>query len=197
MNLRQIIFAFATFAFLISAVPQTSSAQWSIGASYEIRDEVPESGFGIRIERALLQKAPIIDLALRGHFSFFNEKNNINFADGQTSYSYSQDITNYDYGIAAVGGVTVGPISPYVGVGLGATSLDISRDNLPQNALLDQNADDSSIFWNGFVGAKVSIIPALKPFVEYRLEDISDYENELRDINNSDGRLIFGVSLSF
>lgn len=197
MKLKKIVFAIASFALLISAVPETSSAQWSFGASYEIRNEEPKSGFGLRIERALLQKAPLINLGLRGHFSYFSKENNINFDDGQTTYSYSQDIVNYDYGLAAVGGISVGPISPYVGLGLGATSLDISRENLPQNAPFDEEADDSAIYWNGFVGAKVSIIPALKPFVEYRLEDISNYENELRDIQGSDGRLIFGLSLSF
>ncbi len=67
-------------------------------------------------------------------------------------YSYSQDITNYDYGVAAVGGVSVGPISPYVGLGLGASSTDIRRNDMPTTAPLDEEADDRSSYWNGFVG---------------------------------------------
>jgi opacity protein-like surface antigen len=195
--MKKFLFVFAAVALLISAVPQTSSAQWSLGASYEIRDKAPKSGFGVRIERAILEKAPLVDLGLRAHFSYFNDENNVDYNDGSVTYSYSQDITNYDYGIAAVGGVTVGPISPYVGLGLGSSNVDIDRNDLPSGSPFDPQADDNSIYWNGFVGAKVSIIPALKPFVEYRFEDISNYKNELRDVENSNGRLIFGLSLSF
>ncbi|MDZ7681899.1 MAG: hypothetical protein U5J63_09375 [Fodinibius sp.] len=37
----------------------------------------------------------------------------------------------------------------------------------------------------------------IQPFVEYRLEDVSNYKEELQDVRNSNGRMIFGVSLSF
>jgi opacity protein-like surface antigen len=196
MKLKKIILAFATFALLLSAVPQTSSAQFSLGASYEIRDEDPKNGFGLRIERAILEKLPVVNLGLRAHFSYFSDENNVDYNDGSATYSYSQDITNYDYGLAAVGGVSVGPISPYVGLGLGASSLDISRDDMPNNSPFDEESDDSSIYWNGFAGAKLSILP-IQPFVEYRLEDVSNYKDELQDIKSSNGRLMFGISLSF
>lgn len=196
MKLKRIAFAFATVALLFSVLPQNVLAQWSLGASYEIRNEDPKNGFGLRIERDILQKLPIVNLGLRAHFSYFNEENNINFNDNGSSFSYSQDVTNYDYGLAAVGGVSIGLINPYVGLGLGASSLDITRDDLPSGAPLDEGADDSAIYWNGFVGAKLAALP-IQPFVEYRLEDVADYKNELRDVKSSDGRLIFGVSLSF
>lgn len=194
MKFNKLLLAFAAFALLLTTVPETSSAQWSLGASFEVRDEVPENGFGVRLERDLLQKAPLVNLGLRAHFSYFNEGNSVS----GSGINYSQNITNYDYGLAAVGGVSVGLISPYVGLGLGSSTLDVNRDDLPNDSPLDEEASDSAIYWNGFVGAKVSIVPALKPFVEYRLEDVSDYEDELSDnINQSNGRLIFGVSLAF
>lgn len=196
MKINKIIFAFATITLILSAIPVSVSAQMSVGASYELRDEEPTSGFGFRIERELLESAPVVNLGLRAHFSYFSDENDVDYSEEGVSYSYSQDITNYDYGLAAVGGVSVGPISPYVGLGLGASSTDISRNNLPTTAPLDEEADDSSIYWNGFVGGKISVLP-LQPFVEYRLEDVSDYEDELRDYDSSTGRLIFGISLSF
>lgn len=168
-------------------------AQWSLGASYEIRNEEPKNGFGVRIERALLEKAPLINLGLRAHFSYFNDENSVS----ESGITYSRELTNYDYGLAAVGGVTVGPISPYVGLGLGSSTLDVNRNDLPENSPTEKNSNDSAIYWNGFVGAKVSIIPALKPFVEYRLQDVSNYKQELNNIEESDGRLIFGISLEF
>ncbi|MDZ7681900.1 MAG: outer membrane beta-barrel protein [Fodinibius sp.] len=138
MKLKKILLAFAAFAVLLSAAPQTASAQWSLGASYEIRNEEPKNGFGARIEREILGGLPLVNVGIRAHFSYFNDENSINYNDGSTSYSYSQDITNYDYGLAAVGGVTVGPINPYVGLGLGATSLDVNRSDLPNNSAFNK-----------------------------------------------------------
>lgn len=195
MKLKKIILAVAAFAMLWTAAPQVSLSQTSIGASYEIRDEDPQNGFGVRIQHELLERAPVVNVGLRAHFSYFSDENNITYNQNGTSYSYSQDITTYDYGLAAVGGVSVGMIDPYIGLGLGASTLNVSRDDL-NTAPFDEEAEDSSIFWNGFVGAKVSALP-VQPFVEYRLEDVAGYEDELNDVRNSNGRLIFGVSLSF
>ena len=188
MDLKKLLLPFAAALLLFSATPQTATAQWSIGASYEIRNEDPQNGFGARIERDILQKLPIVNLGIRAHFSYFSEDNYV----GRNNVTYGE-ITNYDYGLAAVGGVTVGPISPYVGLGLGASTLDIQGSDA-QNP----GADDSSVYWNGFIGSEVSLLPFIKPFVEYRLQDVSNYKDEISNISKqSDGRLIFGVSLQF
>lgn len=187
MKINKVILAFATIALILSAIPQSVSAQMSVGASYELRDEEPISGFGIRIERALLEKAPIVNLGLRAHISYFND--NIILEES----GYSNDISNYDYGLAAVGGVSVGMISPYVGVGVGASTMEVSRAGSVNRP---ENSEDTSFYWNGLVGGKITVLP-IQPFVEYRLDEISDYENELGDVERSSGRLIFGVSLSF
>lgn len=192
MKFRKIALPLMFVGLLLSAAPQTSLAQWSVGASYEIRQEVPKHGFGFRIERAVLEKAPLINLGVRAHFSYFNEENYV----GKNDVEFGE-VTNYDYGLAAVGGVSVGPISPYVGLGLGASTFDATIEDAGNAQIDDQNPDDNVVYYNGFVGAKVSIIPALKPFVEYRLEDTADYKDELKNIRDSNGRLIFGVSLSF
>ncbi|WP_441000696.1 outer membrane protein [Fodinibius sp. SL11] len=190
MKFTESILAIVVIALSLGVMPQMSYGQTSIGASYEIRDEDPQNGFGFRLERGILNKVPIVDLGLRAHFSYFND--DISYADR----TYSTDITSYDYGLAAVGGISLGLVSPYVGLGLGASTLDVTRQDLG-NVDRPENSDDSSIYWNGFVGAKVSPIPMIKPFVEYRFEDVSNYSDELSDIKNSNGRLIFGISLSF
>jgi hypothetical protein len=185
MKIKKILLAFVAFALLITAIPQTSVAQWSLGASYEIRNQNPENGFGVRLEREILKKVPIINLGLRGHFSYFSEDNYVNENDVNIG-----DIVTYDYGIAATAGFSLGLLSPYVGTGLGAQTLDIDET-------------DNNIFWNGFVGAKVSPLPVIKPFVEYRFQSAESFEalvdgastSDIRDGNT--GRLIFGVSLSF
>ena len=182
MKFKKILVFVAAFAIAITVVPQTSSAQWSIGASYEIRNEEPKNGFGFRVERGLLKKLPVLNLGLRAHFSYFNEDIN--------RQNFSGDIQSYDYGLAAVAGVSIALISPYVGAGLGSTNFE------------GFNVSESDLYWNGFVGAKVSPIPKLKPFVEYRFQSADSFGSlsnnaSIGDIGGNSGRLIFGLSLSF
>lgn len=192
METKKILLGFATLALLLSAVPQTSSAQWSLGASYEIRNEDPKNGFGVRLERDILQKLPIVNLGLRGHFSYFNDENEFSFEN----QNISTEITNYDFGLAAVGGVSVGLVAPYVGLGLGSETADLNfrdGDNLPEG-----EGSDSNLYWNGFIGAEISPVPAIKPFVEYRVKSNKEFSDLNRDaIDTSTGRFIIGLSLAF
>ena len=193
MKLKKLLLGFATVALLLSAVPQTSSAQWSLGASYEIRNEDPKNGFGVRLERDILQKLPIVDLGIRGHFSYFNDENEMPLGAEQ---NISTEITYYDFGLAAVGGVSAGMVAPYVGLGLGSETADLNFRgdvNLPEG-----EGTDSDIYWNGFIGAKLSPVPALKPFVEYRVSSSKEFSDLNRDaIDTSTGRFIIGLSLEF
>jgi opacity protein-like surface antigen len=188
MKLKKTILSLFALVLLCGIVPNTSSAQWSIGGSYEIRDEEPENGFGVRIERNILQKLPLAKLAIRAHFSYFNEENQV-----ENGVSYTSQITNYDYGLAGVGGVAVGPITPYVGVGLGSSQAEFNATDVE----LPGEGSDNNIYWNGFVGAEVSPIPVINPFVEYRFQSTKEFDDLNENVNPSGGRLIFGVSLSF
>ena len=174
-----------TFGLLVLAacllMPAQSAAQWSIGASYEMRDEDPENGFGLRIEREILRPIPIINIGLRGHFSYFNEENEFGVEDGP---AISREISYYDYGLAATGGVSLGLLKPYVGLGIGNNTFDI-----------EDGDSESEFFWNSFVGVELTPIPKLNPFVEYRFQP-SDSPEFAEDFD-SDGRLIIGLSLSF
>lgn len=168
-------------------IPVQSMAQWSIGATYEIRQEEPKNGYGIRIERDILQPIPIIDIGLRAHFSFFNDENSID--DGQITIS--NEITAYDYGLAAVGGVSIGFLKPYIGLGIGASTFDIDFKEEIEGEFVDDS--ESAFFWSGFVGAQLTAIPKLHPFIEYRFEPTDEPDF----VPSSDGRIIFGISLSF
>lgn len=178
---------FAVFAMAVFLVPEQAAAQWSIGASYEIRDEEPKNGFGARIERQILQQLPVVNLRLRGHFSYFSEDNYVD----QNQQSFGE-IENYDFGLAAVGGVSIGLLSPYVGTGLGSTTTELRN---PEGAF--DGGSESNVYWNGFVGAEVSPIPAIKPFVEYRFQAAESFDELQDNVNRSNGRLIFGLSLAF
>ncbi|GAB5409873.1 MAG: hypothetical protein BalsKO_22380 [Balneolaceae bacterium] len=171
-----------------------SLAQLEIGASYELRNEEPKSGFGVRVEKGFLNQVPFFDIGMRAHVSFFNENNNIS----ENGISYSEKLTNYDFGVAVTAGISVGLIEPYIGLGLGSTTLDIERKDfvsVPQGFEQEPDTNESNIYFNGFIGSKVSIIPILKPFVEYRYSNTSLSDPEVAELTN--GRIIFGVLLSF
>ncbi len=184
---------FSVLILVVLLFTSPAFAQLEVGASYELRDEDPQSGFGLRVQKGFLDHLPMINVALQAHFSFFSEQNDVS----EAGVSYSQDLTNYDFGVAVIGGVSVGLIEPYIGLGLGSTTLDINRSDIVGVPVLDELDDEneSNIYWNGIVGAKVSIIPILKPFVEYRYSDTSLSNPEISETTT--GRILFGVSLSF
>lgn len=167
-------------------LPMQAAAQWSIGASYEMREEDPENGYGIRIERDILKPIPIVDIGLRAHFSFFNEDNEFT----RNNQSISGELQYYDYGLAATGGVSLGLLKPYVGLGIGKDDIEFKGDEG------SEDFSDTSFYWNGFAGAELSIIPKLHPFIEYRFQQ-ADHPEDIETEFGSDGRLILGLSLSF
>src|SRR6056297_2739141 len=103
MKVKKYFVALLGVFMLATVTPEITKAQWSIGASYEIRQEDPTNGFGARIERKILTGLPIVDLGIRAHFSYFSEENGVTKDD----ISYGK-IENYDFGLAAIGGVSLG-----------------------------------------------------------------------------------------
>ncbi len=178
-----IVTALVLFVFLFIPA-ENAEAQWGIGASYEMRDYEPTSGFGLRIQRDILGGLPILNVGLRAHFSYFSEE-----IESYRNVGIPAELESYDFGMAALGGINVGLLKPYVGAGLGSESFEFAGVGTEQ-----QNFEDNSLYWNLFVGAELSPIPVLKPFIEYRLtrffdDDESDY--------NHNGRLAVGISLVF
>jgi len=181
---------------IITALFSASTlAQFEIGASYELREEDPKNGFGIRIQKGILSQLPIVNLGIRLHGSYYNDENSVS----EDGISYSEDLTNYELGISAIGGVSLGLLEPYVGLGLGTNNYDqaISDVQNDPNNLSPNSADESSLFWNMMAGAKVSILPMLKPFVEYRYISYDLESPNLQDVKDSSGIISFGVSISF
>lgn len=195
MILRRTLLALAGLLLIGTLAPGLTHAQWGAGASYEIRDEEPKNGFGLRLERSILQQLPIVDLGVRAHFSYFNEENQI---DPGGESSYGEEITDYDFGITALGGVSVGLLKPYVGLGLGSNSVKVDYNDAPSGF---EDDSESQIYWNALIGAELSATPVIKPFVEYRYTDVGDsFFTDVESVNipeSSNGRIVFGVLLNF
>ncbi len=184
--MRNIAFILAGFIFALTLATEQAEAQWGIGASYEIRNEDPNNGFGFRVEKEILSGLPLLDLNMRGHFSFFNETNRVTLQDGIRA---SQDLDVYDFGLAAVAGFNIGMVKPFAGLGIGRERFELSADH--QNL---QSFKESNFYWNAFGGAEVSLLPFLKPFIEYRISRLTSTDD--LDVDNV-GRLAVGVNLRF
>ena len=164
---------------------EEAEAQWGIGASFELRDEDPSRGYGFRIERGVLESVPLLDLKTRFHYSAFSDDVD-SFRDIDTNVS----LDTWDIGLAALAGVNVGLIKPYGGAGIGRERIDATWSELEQV----RSGDDSSFYWNLFLGAEVAPVPLIRPFIEYRFVRLFD-DDGFDYRQNS--RLAIGLSLSF
>lgn len=180
-------FWIAPLLLLLAMVPmEKAAAQTGIGASFESRDTSPENGFGLRVEQGIFTMVPVVDLKLRGHFSYFSEE--VNSFDFGT-VNATAELDSYDYGLAATGGVPLALLSPYVGLGLGSENIKAVEQGT-QNGEFDENY----FYWNVFTGIKLTTLPMLKPFVEYRF--VRHFEED-EFYSNQNSRWAFGVTLEF
>src|SRR5690625_6779813 len=82
----------------------------------------------------------------------------------------------YDYGIAAIAGLKLGLVRPYVGLGIGNQQFNYDPED--NQEITDVIPDDaSSFYWNGFGGAEISILPFLSPFIEYRIANLTSADD--------------------
>lgn len=164
---------------------ESAEAQTGIGASFETRDTSPENGFGLRVEHGILNMVPVVDLKLRGHFSYFSEEKSFDFG----SATATAELDSYDFGLAATGGIPLGLLSPYAGMGIGSESFKAVEQGA-QNGEFDENY----FYWNVMTGIKLTTLPMLKPFVEYRF--VRHFEDD-QFYSNQNSRWAFGVTLEF
>lgn len=161
-----------------------SKAQWGLGAAVEIRDQDPTTGVGLKLEREILSGVPIVDFNLRGHFSWFYD------GDGEGIFddALQSELNIYDYGLALVMGVKLGLVKPYIGGGIGK---EYYREEIGGGTL---SHSEESIYWNGFGGAEITLLPYLKPFIEFRYSKLTDID----EISVSEyNRLSVGLTFRF
>lgn len=178
--MKKLLFAILSIGFLFAFTEQVS-AQWSIGASYETRNEDPTNGFGLRVERSILSMVPVVDFNMRAHFSFFNDDAVVTRDD----QNFSGDVEAYDFGLALTAGARLALIKPYIGLGVGSENYSFEGQT---------NFEETNLFWNGFGGIELALLPMISPFVEYRISNISG-SDQINFDNVS--RLALGVSLRF
>lgn len=179
-----------SFGLLLILQSTVSAQDWGLGVSYENRNEEPTNGFGVQLEPTLLSIA-LIDLRLRGHFSYFSE-DNVLTTDGE--FEYSTDFSSYDFGLGAIGALSLGALSPYVGAGLGSESWSATMEEAEEFEG-DFEQEESSLYYYAVGGLSITLLPRLEPYAEFRYSGFSEFEQE--DIKSADRRIHVGVTLRF
>ena len=174
---------------LIFAIP--TQAQFSFGVSYEERPDAPQQGFGLQLEHSLLPFNLIASVRARLHFSYFSQDASLSVPlNSQPSVEFGK-LQNLDYGGAILGGLNLGMVTPYIGLGLGVDSWKFELDNY------DNSYDDQTINYYGLLGASLSIFPVIHPYVEYRVSEYGSIDDVREQMDEGRGRFIVGVKFNF
>lgn len=185
------------FVLLFSSLPfaNEASAQWSVGLSYELRNEDPKHGAGIRIDREIMTFTPFMDLGVRGHFGYYSDEVNLRQGD----FEYTGEYRTYDIGISGLLLFNIGLLRPYIGFGLGLDNSSLDGEDLQQpgngsngkrffskmvNEPEPMELTVSEFSWDSVdayllatVGASVEVFQFLAPFIEFRYTEVSGRED--------------------
>ncbi len=186
---------FTFLLLVITSVPFSEGhAQWSVGGSFEIQDEDPTNGFGLRIEREMLNLLPAVDIRLRLMGSRVGEDVEIN----QSGIRLTQNITLWEGGLSGIAGFSTGVLRLYSGFGGGFARIeseaeDVQLDDVSIGEVIDE-VSESSFYWNFIAGFEFTPMPIITPFFEYRFINVTDDDGFG---SNNFNRLALGVSVSF
>jgi len=152
-----------------------------VGATYEIRDQDPTNGFGIRLEKNALNLI-LVNLRTRANFSMFSGDSRITAA----GIEYDNKVEGWDLSGAVTAGLGLGLFGPYVGLGAGVEQVNT------ESSFISGDGKEFSTFTYGILGVEMTILPFVKPFLEYRynafLEDPKNYRQ-------SSSRFMIGVTV--
>lgn len=181
--MKRIITSLLVMPFLLFIAAETYGQ--AIGISYENRSERPTNGIGLHFEKDL-SPLPVISLNLRLHGSYFSEE----YKQDYGVVSAEVKDKSYELGLGLYGGANLGLVAPYAGVGLGMDFFNREIEGVPTGAL---DGSESNFFYYGVMGLRVSILPFISPYFEYRYRGITS--SDLMPKEN--GTWALGVQLRF
>ena len=199
------------FLLIIALLPvslltiNTANAQFALGGGLELREEDPKTGINLRLEKKLEFSLPFVTFRGRLQGGFFTD-DDIELTQNQFNQFSDPEINSYYAGanLLAEIGIPI-PINPYGGLGVGYETVTVkagdATGNLSGNILDDS---EGSGYIEATVGLKLSMLPLLKPFVEYRyvepFSDLDQFRNNVTSLNRdatANNRFVFGILLQF
>ena len=124
--------------------------QWEAGGSFNLKNEIPEKGFGINISRNLPFQWVTIGFKLRFGVDLYRSSEE----EKQNDTKVKKKFLGEDYHIALIGTFFLKNFNPYFGLGTGVGHQDI-------------NQFDENIFFIGILsGLKFPVTNWLHPYLE-------------------------------
>lgn len=183
---------FFIIAFIVSLSAGDALAQLGIGASFERRNESPTNGFGLQLEFEMLKAIPLVNIRARLHGSYFSEESDFTLQGVQLG---SATVASTDFGAAALGGISLGILRPYIGVGVGSENWSFKPK--ANSSPLSIEREDDSFYYYGVAGVAFTLIPFIKPYAEYRLASYNSLSDARKEIGEGPSRFHIGVTLTF
>lgn len=180
-------------------------AQIALGGGLELREEDPETGINLRLEKELGFSLPFVKFRGRIQGGFFTE-DGVELTQNQLSQFSDPEINSYYAGanLLAEIGIPI-PINPYGGLGVGYETVSVKAGDASGNQsgnFLDDT--EGSAYIEATVGLKLSLLPLVKPFVEYRyvepFSDFDEFRNNVTSLSRdakANNRFVFGILLQF
>jgi opacity protein-like surface antigen len=187
--LKKIITTSSFILILVAVTSHSAFSQIGLGVSYEIRDEEPTNGFGVHAQLSLIN-LPLVSLSARVHYSYYSEENSLSL----NNVRYTQDITSSEFGATGIVSIGLGLFSPYAGLGIGWQNFSVKSvlsEQIADEYDVEFDGDENSAKYFGVIGAAVTPIPLLRPFIEYRYAGIT--KDNLGP--SSHGTWVFGVQI--
>lgn len=162
--MKQVLFFFIVIVILF-AVPKDSSAQWSAGGGFELREQEPSKGVSFKLQRDFLTAIPIIRLGIRGYGSIFPEQSSTFQGGNGAPTEFSVANVSYNTGAALMGGLNMGITNPYVGLGIGVHHFEVKT--VQMNGEISRETNEN-IALHAIAGAEIALLPFIHPFIEYK-----------------------------
>jgi hypothetical protein len=169
---------------LILLIAPLSFSQWEIGASYKIKSDIPENGFGFYFSRNLPYQGATLGIEARAEVNLFRQTENLSVNE------VKQNFLSEDYNLHVIANYFLRNFSPYFGFGLGYGELSVNQ---------------VKVKWQSFVlslvsGCKFQVYDFINPYIEIQgFNYFANFDSRLwgRDISTFQFRGVIGVSLSF
>jgi hypothetical protein len=166
---------------IILLISPLTFSQWEIGASYKIKSDVPENGFGFYFSRNLPYQGATLGIKVRAEVNLFRQTENLSVRN------VKQNFLSEDYSLFIIANYFSENFSPYLGFGLGYGELSVN---------------EVEVKWQGFVlsliaGSKFLTNNFINPYIEIQLFNYIAYFNSHiwgRSIAPYQFRVVFGIS---
>jgi hypothetical protein len=157
--------------------------QWQIGASFNFKNEIPEKGIGVNINRNLPFQRAAFGVKLRAGIDLFRQSGTETIDGRNVERSFKSE----DYHIEIIGSFFFRNFSPYFGFGFGYSRININELN------------EGSLLFSLLAGLSIPINNFINPYIEIQAFNyFSDFDPALsgRDISSFQLRGAAGISFS-